>query len=122
AEREHGAATEPAHRFVFGFSNGAAFAKAMSLRHADRFGGVIPFSLGWDRGFDPPRWPPGAAPRQYLVAGTLEPPFREETAAWAAKLASLGAPHVHRERVAGHDLNMWQDEFPAAVKWVLRAN
>jgi enterochelin esterase-like enzyme len=115
AEEHVGVAPDRERRAVFGFSNGAAFAVAMGLRHPERFGHVPAFSLAWR--FDSPNWPAHLAPRHYLVAGMLEEGFREGTARWANTLAGLGVTHIHRERMCGHDFMMWDKEFPGAVAW-----
>lgn len=59
------------------------------------------------------------APRHYLVTGTLEP-FQRTTADWAGSLAWTGVEHIYRERVCGHDIVMWEEEFPGAVAWAFR--
>lgn len=113
AERELGASDEPAERAVFGFSNGAVLAATIGIRRAFRYGHVLAFSLG-----TPPeelRYEDG--PDFYLVSGTLEPQFYETTQSFAATLEARGMRQVFRERVAGHDQAMWQEEFPAAVRW-----
>ncbi|HEY0735230.1 MAG TPA: alpha/beta hydrolase-fold protein [Herpetosiphonaceae bacterium] len=112
AERELGVATDPAQRAVFGFSNGGVFAAAMGLRHPNRYGHSLAFSLGM-----PPGLPHSTTARFYLVAGTLEPGFHSRTQEFAGDLADYGVDHVFRDRVSGHDSVMWQEEFPKAVQW-----
>jgi acetyl esterase/lipase len=60
---------------------------------------------------------PRRLPRTYLVAGTLEPFFRDNAARWAAALREAGADVVMEERVAGHDEAMWRGEFPIMLAW-----
>ncbi|MBE9508986.1 MAG: hypothetical protein IMY86_13170 [Chloroflexi bacterium] len=117
AEQNLGVAANREQRAVFGYSNGGAFAVAMGARHPERYGHVIAFSLGrGPAGLGAPAWTADMAPRHYLVAGTLEP-FLEPTSKWAAKLDRLGVEHVYRQRVCGHDVTMWEEEFPGAVAW-----
>jgi predicted esterase len=120
AEKTVGASTKREGRAVFGYSNGGAFAVSMGVRHAEHYGAVIAFSLGEGlRGWGTPEWSADDAPRHYLLAGTLEP-LRGPTARWAARLSRLGVEHVHRERICGHDMVMWEEAFPGAVAWAFR--
>lgn len=112
AGRELGVATDPAQRAVFGYSNGGVFAAMMALRHPERYGHSLAFSLGV-----PPGLPRSTTARFYLVAGTLEPGFHSRTQEFAGELADYGVDHVFRDRVSGHDSVMWQEEFPKAVQW-----
>jgi len=121
AEQNLGAATNREQRAVFGYSNGGAFAVTMGVRHPERYASVLAFSLArGPQGLGTPDWTANMAPRHYLVAGTLgtlEEYCRQVTAGWAARLARLGVEHVYRERVCGHDIIMWEEEFPGAVAW-----
>ena len=103
---------------VFGFSNGSAFATTMGIRHRDRFGTVIAFSV--------PRVPAPVSeseysvrpvPRYYLAAGKRERGFKKATQAIAQILEKHGVEYVYREREAGHDFSFWTDEFPQALQW-----
>jgi enterochelin esterase-like enzyme len=118
AERELGAATDRQQRAVFGYSNGGVFAAAMGIRHPDRYGHILAFSLGL-----PPGTPTAVTEPSidfYLVAGTLEENFHSTTAGFARMLRSLGVAYMFRDRVSGHDDIMWQEEFPAAVDWAFK--
>jgi len=120
AEQMLGASRKREGRAIFGFSNGGGFAITMGIRHPDHYGAVLAFSLGvGPDGWGTPEWTADIAPRHYLVAGTLEP-FQETTAKWAARLSQIGVEHVHRERVCGHDIVMWEEEFPGAVAWAFQ--
>jgi enterochelin esterase-like enzyme len=120
AEQTLGASSNREERAVFGYSNGGGFAVSMGIRHPERYGAVLAFSLGVGQdGWGTPEWTADTAPRHYLVAGTLEP-FQETTARWAARLTRIGVEHVHCERVCGHDVVMWEEEFPGAVVWAFR--
>jgi enterochelin esterase-like enzyme len=107
-------------RAVFGFSNGGAFAVTMGIRHPEQFGVVLAFSLGMGQeGLGTPEWTADTAPRHYLVAGTLEP-FEFSTERWVARLNRMGVEHVYREWVCGHDVVMWEEEFPSAIAWAFQ--
>lgn len=118
AESQLGAALERERRVVFGVSSGAAFAVTMGLRHPDRFGKVVAFSLGVFP-VEPSRWPPGRVPAHYLAAGTLEEGFRRSTANWARSVTDAGGDCVHVETVSGHDYRMWELQFALALEWAL---
>lgn len=84
AEQALGASSNREERAVFGYSNGGGFAVSMGIRHPERYGTALAFSLGvGPEGWGTPEWTADTAPRHYLIAGTLEP-FRETTARWAA--------------------------------------
>ena len=69
---------------VFGVSAGAELALALGLRHPDVYGAIFCASPG--AGYRPPSVMPSSLPRVYLVAGTLEPFFRENATRWADAL------------------------------------
>jgi len=100
---------------VFGVSAGGELALAIGLRHSDVYGVIFSGSPGG--GYRPPQVMPSPLPRTYLVAGTLEPFFRDNAARWAAALRDADADVVMSERVAGHDEAMWREEFPLMVAW-----
>jgi enterochelin esterase-like enzyme len=113
-EGRFGVSSDRRHRAVFGYSNGGRFAVEMGLRHPDVFGHVFGFSVPGTGKFDlgiPSKDPP----RYYLTAGTWEPPFHHCTASLAEQLKKRGVAVVFAERVAGHDLALWREEFAAAV-------
>lgn len=100
---------------VFGVSAGGELALALGLRHPERYGAIFSASPG--AGYRPPDVMPSRLPRTYLVAGTLEPFFRDNAARWAAALRDQTAEVVMCERAAGHDGRMWQREFPLMIRW-----
>lgn len=114
AESTLGVAKDPGRRAVFGCSDGGAHALTMALAHHDRFAHVIAYSSGL-----PPtgneRWPEGTAPSIQLCAGVLEGQFHTATYAWHAFLDMTGVAHHWTERVCGHELLQWIEEFPSAV-------
>ena len=115
AEAELGVAASRERRGVFGVSNGAAFAAAMGVRHPERFGTVIAFSLGITGAA--PAWTPGQAPHHYLCAGSLEEGFERATRRWAEVVRAAGAKVVYRTWVSGHDPVLWDGELPKALEW-----
>jgi pimeloyl-ACP methyl ester carboxylesterase len=110
-----GVALPPRRTALFGVSAGAELALAMGLRHPDVFGTVLCASPG--AGYRPPAVLPGRLPRTYLVAGTLEPFFRDNAARWATALRAAGADVVLTERDGAHGDPFWRKEFPLMVAW-----
>jgi pimeloyl-ACP methyl ester carboxylesterase len=100
---------------VFGVSASGELALALGLRHPAVYGAVFCASPGG--GYRPPAVMPDALPRAYLVAGTLEPFFRENANRWAVALREAGADVVITERVGSHGDAFWRDEFPLMVSW-----
>ena len=86
---------------VFGVSAGGELALCASPGGGYRPSGVMPSSL----------------PRAYLVAGTLEPFFRDNATRWATALGDAGAEVVMTERVGSHGERFWQEELPLMVAW-----
>lgn len=120
-EAELGISPERQTCGVFGFSNGGTFAVSMGVRHRDKFGVVIAFSVapGPERtaGSEFAATP---VPRYYLAAGTREGGFRKTTRAIARTLGRHGVTCVYQEREAGHDFSFWATEFPQAIRWAFR--
>ena len=114
--RERFGVAPPAERTaVCGVSAGGELALALGLRHPDVYGAVFCASPGG--GYQPPAVLPGPLPRAYLVAGTLEPWFRDNAARWADALRGAGADVVMTERVGDHGGPFWRAEFPLMVAW-----
>ena len=117
AETELDVARQPAMRGVFGCSDGGGHALSVARLHPHRFGHVFACSTGMAP--DPTAmtagWDPDSQPFIHLCAGTLEGGFHQATAAWAGFLGLSGARHHFTERVAGHDLIQWCEEFPRAL-------
>lgn len=109
----------PAERTaVCGVSAGGELALAMGLRHSDVYGAVLCASPGG--GYQPPAELPSRLPRTYLVAGTLEPFFRDNATRWADALSAAGAEVVMTERAGNHGDPFWRAEFPQMVSWAFR--
>ena len=102
---------------VGGYSNSAAWAITMGLRHPEKFGNVIAFSPGGRK----PAIPDGVDTAKlagfYLLGGVLEPAFHEKAVAWAGLLEKSNARHILREPVAGHDMGMWEAYLVEALDW-----
>jgi enterochelin esterase-like enzyme len=106
----------PAERTaVFGVSAGGELALAIGLRHPDVYSAIFCASPGG--GYKPPGVMRGPLPRAYLVAGTLEPFFRENASRWATALRDAGAEVVMTERVGSHGDVFWRQELPLMVAW-----
>jgi enterochelin esterase-like enzyme len=106
----------PAERTaVFGVSAGGELALAIGLRHPDVYGAIFCASPGG--GYKPPGVMPRSLPRAYLVAGTLEPFFRDNATRWANALRDAGAEVAMTERVGSHGDSFWQEELPLMVAW-----
>jgi pimeloyl-ACP methyl ester carboxylesterase len=105
----------PLPKFVFGVSNGAAWAAQAAARHPERFAGALIFSMG----AEPRRIPGSGLPPHALVAGQLEPGFHRVTAQYALRLRDRGVPVRLRRPVRGHDHDMWTDELVPALRWIL---
>jgi enterochelin esterase-like enzyme len=103
---------------IFGFSNGGAFALSMGVRHRQRFGVVIAFSIaGGAHRVDEVEYTRRPIARYYLSAGTREGPFCRTGRAVAKLLDKHGVEHVSTERCADHDLTFWDSELPEAIRW-----
>ncbi|NUR95124.1 MAG: esterase, partial [Kribbellaceae bacterium] len=76
-----GVALPPERTAVCGVSASAELALALGMRHPDVYGSVFAASPGG--GYQPPATMPERLPRAYLVAGTEEPWFMENTVRWA---------------------------------------
>jgi len=106
----------PAERTaVSGVSASGELALAMGLGHPGIYGAVFCASPGG--GYRPPAMMPSPLPRAYLVAGTLEPFFRENATRWAVALRDAGADVVMTERAGSHGDAFWREEFPLMVAW-----
>jgi enterochelin esterase-like enzyme len=115
AQARFGVALPAERTAVFGVSAGGELALALGLRHPDVYGAVFSGSPGG--GYKPTDVMPSSIPRVYLVAGTLEPFFRDNATRWAVALRNAGADVVMSERVAPHGEALWRGEFPLMVAW-----
>jgi enterochelin esterase-like enzyme len=103
---------------VFGFSNGGAFALSMGVRHREKYGVVIAFSIaGGPRRVRESEYTRRPIARYYLSAGTREIPFLKTTRAVARRLEKHGVEHILTQREAGHDFDFWNSELCEAVSW-----
>lgn len=117
AENELGVATDPALRGVFGCSDGGGHALTTGRLNPRAYGHVFAYSTGMppEPASLPSGWGADTHPMVHLCAGTLESGFHQATEAWAGYLHLEGARYHFTERVAGHDLIQWCEEFPRAV-------
>jgi len=100
---------------VCGVSASGELALALGLRHPGIYGAVFCASPG--AGYRPPAVMPRLLPRTYLVAGTREPFFHENTTRWADALRGAGADVVMTERDGTHGDPFWRAEFPLMAAW-----
>lgn len=114
-QQRFGVALPPQRTGTLGVSASAELALALALRHPDIFGAVLCASPG--AGYQPPAVMPQPLPRAYLVAGTLEPFFREAAARWAAALRGAGGDVVMTVREGSHGDAFWREELPPMVAW-----
>lgn len=111
AESRFGLASGAAHRALFGFSNGAAFALVASSERPDFFGAVLPFSVAvYDRDALKVATTGKRLPTYWLAAGTMEP-FVQATGEAERILRESGAEVRFERYVSGHDEAMWQLAF-----------
>jgi hypothetical protein len=75
------------------------------------------FGVSPGAGYRPPSVMPSPLPRVYLVAGTLEPFFRENATRWADALRGAGTDVVMTEREGSHGDAFWRAELPLMVAW-----
>jgi enterochelin esterase-like enzyme len=114
-EKRYRLPDDASRRAVFGFSNSAAWALEMTLRHPQKFGRVLAFSPGGRRPSADEALP--AKARFYLLAGTMEKGFHDIAVRWAKTAEERGVTHVLRTPVAGHDFEMWTSMLPDALQW-----
>jgi enterochelin esterase-like enzyme len=116
AETQFGASTKRADRVVSGFSNGAQFALQMGLRHPDVYAHAMPVSTA-GKTFSISRVALGVVPADFfLIAGTLEP-YIKQSRFFAGELQRAGARMTSNEWVSGHDVEVWVEVLPTALKW-----
>ncbi len=110
AEREYKVTGNANDRVLFGCSNGARFVFELAMRHPDRFGLVLAFSVP---GGGPIALPQGlrTKARFCLEAGTWEQNFQEYTSRLSRALEDAGVAVQFRSRVGGHDEAIWREEF-----------
>ncbi len=114
AEERFPVRQDRAGRSVFGCSDGGGHAIATGMLHFQRFGHVFAFSTGIAPDGQT-GWVADEGPFVHLCAGTLEGAFHQATSMWAFFLERIGAPHHFTERVCGHDVIQWAEEFPRAL-------
>ncbi|HEY1776807.1 MAG TPA: alpha/beta hydrolase-fold protein [Solirubrobacteraceae bacterium] len=115
AQSRFGVALPTERTAVFGVSASGELALALGLRHPDIYGTVFCASPG--AGYRPPARMPSELPRVYLVAGTQEPFFLENTTRWADALRAAHADVVITERAGSHGDDFWSEELPLMVAW-----
>ncbi len=103
---------------VFGFSNGAALALSLAVRHREQYGVAIAFSIaGGPHRVEESQYAHRPIAKYYLASGTREKPFCRTGRAIAEILDKHGVEHALSERCAGHDFDFWDSELPEAIRW-----
>ncbi len=114
-EKRYGASTRPTERLLLGFSDGAAWAIATSLRRPRDFPRVAAFSLGWAQVGLPSE--AGARPKFFLGYGTDEGPFRFQTQNFASAARSSGYDVRLSVRKGRHGQALWEPMYADALTW-----
>jgi enterochelin esterase-like enzyme len=103
---------------VFGFSHGGSFALSMGMRHREKYGVVIAFSIaGGLHHVQASEYAHRPIAKYYLSAGTREKPLLKSVRAVARLLKKHGVEHIVTERQAGHGFDFWKSELCAAIAW-----
>ena len=108
--------------FVFGFSNGGAFAISVAFRHCDRFAAAIAFSIPPFGDLPVSSSPCERLPEIYLASGNQGPEksIRKNMVKLRRSLQRRGASLHYCERTCGHTLDFWTSEFAEAIQWLNR--
>ena len=114
-ERTFAVPAERISRVLAGSSNGADWAIETSLRHPERFAGVIAYSVAWTpriRG----RLDSARGLRFELAAGQLESDNLRRTQALHRALYAAGVSSSFEKVNGGHDGYWWQRRFPTSLR------
>jgi enterochelin esterase-like enzyme len=103
-------------RYLFGFSNGAAFCMHAGLTHPQKFEEVVAFSTAdyissLSQWMNPTKFEYDKYPNFYMGAGTYEKSIYEDNIKFIARMKENGITVNFKEFVSGHDYNVWRIEF-----------
>lgn len=102
-------------RALLGYSNGADWAVATTLRNPGYFSSAIAFSPEWPARIEQPS---EAYRISFFVgAGTLETMPHKNALGMSALFEEHGVGHTMRQQVAGHDMTLWEGLLPEALMW-----
>jgi len=103
-------------RYLFGFSNGAAFCTHAGLNHPNVFEEIIAFSTAdyissIARVMNPIKFEFDEYPKFYMGAGRYESSIFKSNVEFLEIMKDNDIPVNFKEFVSGHDFNVWRIEF-----------
>lgn len=103
-------------RYMYGFSNGAAFSMYSGLNHPDLFEEIIAFSTAdyispFAQMMNPIKFKFAQYPTFYLGAGKYETSIYDDNLRFLKKMKDNNLNFEFKEFIAGHDYNVWRIEF-----------
>ena len=103
-------------RFLFGYSNGAAFCIHAGLNHPDKFKEVIAFSTAdyisrMARWMNPIKFKFDDYPTFYMGAGRYEESIFKDNTKFQKILEDHDIEVTFKAFISGHDFNVWRVEF-----------
>ena len=118
---EKGIANREGKRYLYGFSNGAAFCMHAGLNHPDVFEEIIAFSTAdyissMARMMNPITFNFREYPEFYMGAGRYETSIYEANVKFLDKMKDNAIRVKFKEFVSGHDYNVWRIEFLAYLE------
>lgn len=100
-------------RYIYGFSNGAAFCMYMGINHPDLFKEVISFSTAdYISEFNKPiEFNFKKYPKFYMGAGKFEESIYNDNKKFSSKMQNQNINVQFKTFISGHDFNVWRYEF-----------
>lgn len=103
-------------RYIYGFSNGAAFCMYAGLNKLDMFEEVIAFSIAdyitpMAQMINPIKFKLDQYPKFYMGAGKYETSIYRSNRKFVKKMKKKKIDLNFKEFIAGHDSNVWHHEF-----------
>jgi enterochelin esterase-like enzyme len=100
-------------RYLYGFSNGAAFCIYLGIYYPEKFESVVAFStVGYISGFVKPiEFQFDDYPEFYIYVGRYEDRAYRTNKGFVKKLREKEINVTFKEFVSGHDYNVWEIEF-----------
>jgi enterochelin esterase-like enzyme len=117
AETNLGASSLREERAVFGGGTGGVFATVVAVLHSDIYGIAFPFYIAMDESYQYQQKDIDPTQRLYFTSGTIAYEHTRVTHAVYERFSEAGAQVIYHERIAGSDVNVWQEEFYHAVLW-----
>ncbi len=109
-------------RYMYGFSNGAAFCMYMGLNYPSLFKEVIAFSTAdyISEYVKPIEFKFEKYPTFYMGAGKYEEEIYKDSEAFYAKMVDKDVKVRFKSFTSGHDFNVWKYEFLAYLQTELK--